>query len=169
MPQTVEVSLWRGKADGHYQTFSVPLRENQTVLDVVTWVQRNADPTLAYRFACRVGMCGSCAMTVNGRPRWTCRTHISKVAGDGGVDGAGEAQIGGCGVADSQDLAATRRGGFVGTLACMAPEQITGAGVTFACDLYALGVTAFQALTGRLPFEGHDFVGQHLGAPPPRP
>ena len=61
----------------------MPLRDNQTVLDVVTWVQRNADPTLAYRFACRVGMCGSCAMTVNGRPRWTCRTHISKVVEDG--------------------------------------------------------------------------------------
>src|SRR5262249_14881297 len=41
------------------------------------------DPTLAYRFACRVGMCGSCAMVVNGRPRWTCRTRVSEVASDG--------------------------------------------------------------------------------------
>src|SRR5262249_26328638 len=41
------------------------------------------DPTLSYRFACRVGMCGSCAMTVNGRPRWTCRTHVSSVAENG--------------------------------------------------------------------------------------
>jgi fumarate reductase iron-sulfur subunit len=82
----IEVSLWRGTANGRYQTFSVPRRESQTVLDVVTWVQRNADPTLAYRFACRVGMCGSCAMTVNGRPRWTCRTHISKVAADGRLE-----------------------------------------------------------------------------------
>jgi len=40
------------------------------------------DATLAYRFACRVGMCGSCAMTVNGVARWTCRTHVSKVAPD---------------------------------------------------------------------------------------
>jgi fumarate reductase iron-sulfur subunit len=79
MQATIEVSLWRGKADGHYQTFTVPREERQTVLDVVTWVQRHADPTLSYRFACRVGMCGSCAMTVNGRPRWTCRTHVSKV------------------------------------------------------------------------------------------
>ena len=86
MAGSIEVSLWRGKADGRYQAFSVPLRENQTVLDVVTWVQRHADPTLAYRFACRVGMCGSCAMTVNGRPRWTCRTHISKVVEDGRVE-----------------------------------------------------------------------------------
>jgi len=82
----IEVAIWRGKADGRYQTFTVPLHESQTVLDVVTWVQRNADPTLAYRFACRVGMCGSCAMTVNGRPRWTCRTHIAKVAEEGRVE-----------------------------------------------------------------------------------
>jgi fumarate reductase iron-sulfur subunit len=80
------VSLWRGGEDGRYQSYSVPLRENQTVLDVVTWVQRNLDPTLAYRFACRVGMCGSCAMTVNGRPRWTCRTHVSRVADAGRLE-----------------------------------------------------------------------------------
>ena len=86
MAGSIEVSLGRGKEDGRYQVFSVPLRENQTVLDVVSWVQRHADPTLAYRFACRVGMCGSCAMTVNGRPRWTCRTHISKVMEDGRVE-----------------------------------------------------------------------------------
>jgi len=49
------------------------------VLDVVTYIQRTLDPTLAYRFSCRVGMCGSCAMTVNGVPRWTCRTHVDKV------------------------------------------------------------------------------------------
>ena len=30
-------------------------------------------------------MCGSCAMTVNGRPRWTCRTHVNKVAKDGAL------------------------------------------------------------------------------------
>lgn len=59
--------------------FDVPAFDNQTVLDVVSWIQQNADPTLSYRFACRVGMCGSCAMMVNGVPRWTCRTHVSKV------------------------------------------------------------------------------------------
>ncbi len=83
MTEMLKVSIWRGKADGGYATYAVPLRENQTVLDVVTHVQRSLDPTLSYRFACRVGVCGSCAMTVNGRPRWTCRTHVSKVV-DGG-------------------------------------------------------------------------------------
>jgi fumarate reductase iron-sulfur subunit len=84
MGRSIEVSLWRGgETGGDYRTYAVPQRDNQTVLDVVTWVQRHADPTLAYRFACRVGMCGSCAMTVNGRPRWTCRTHVARVI-DGG-------------------------------------------------------------------------------------
>jgi fumarate reductase iron-sulfur subunit len=80
------VSLWRGGKDGRYATYSVPRRESQTVLDVVTFVQRHIDPTLSYRFACRVGVCGSCAMTVNGRPRWTCRTHVAKVAGGGRLE-----------------------------------------------------------------------------------
>ena len=65
--------------------FEVPAHDNQTVLDVVSWIQQYADPTLSYRFACRVGMCGSCAMMVNGVPRWTCRTHISKVLDNGSV------------------------------------------------------------------------------------
>lgn len=83
---TITVSIWRGKDDGRYQEFVVPRNESQTVLDVVTYIQREQDPTLAYRFACRVGVCGSCAMTVNGRPRWTCRTHVSKVADNGRLE-----------------------------------------------------------------------------------
>lgn len=76
----LKVTIDRGPdANGAQTAFKVPAYDNQTVLDVVSWVQQNADPTLSYRFACRVGMCGSCAMMVNGVPRWTCRTHISKV------------------------------------------------------------------------------------------
>lgn len=77
---TLSVSVWRGTGSGRFQEFTVPRLASQTVLDVVTHIQRELDPTLAYRFACRVGMCGSCAMTVNGRARWTCRTHVDNVA-----------------------------------------------------------------------------------------
>ncbi|MEM6371718.1 MAG: 2Fe-2S iron-sulfur cluster-binding protein [Pseudomonadota bacterium] len=77
---TLKVTIDRGSDTSGIQTvFDVPAYDSQTVLDVVSWVQQHADPTLSYRFACRVGMCGSCAMMVNGVPRWTCRTHISKV------------------------------------------------------------------------------------------
>nr|WP_282026506.1 2Fe-2S iron-sulfur cluster-binding protein [Limimaricola cinnabarinus] len=82
----LEVSVWRGTGStGSYQTFQVPERDNQTVLDVVSWIQQQIDPSLTYRYACRVGMCGSCAMMVNGKPRWTCRTHVKKVAGKGAI------------------------------------------------------------------------------------
>jgi fumarate reductase iron-sulfur subunit len=77
--ETLRVKVWRGTREGGFDAFEVPAAENQTVLDLVTYIQRQLDPSLSYRFACRVGMCGSCAMTVNGRPRWTCRTHVSKV------------------------------------------------------------------------------------------
>ena len=74
----LSVRVWRGAAEGAFQEFQIPRHASQTVLDVVTYIQRELDPTLAYRFACRVGMCGSCAMTVNGLARWTCRTHVDK-------------------------------------------------------------------------------------------
>jgi fumarate reductase iron-sulfur subunit len=86
MADTLNVLLWRGVEEGKFVAYQVPRRESQTVLDVVTYIQRHIDPTLSYRFACRVGMCGSCAMTVNGRPRWTCRTHVKKVAVDDRIE-----------------------------------------------------------------------------------
>jgi fumarate reductase iron-sulfur subunit len=86
MTDILTVEVWRGGEDGRYRHYEVPQRTSQTVLDVVTYIQRRLDPTLAYRFACRVGMCGSCAMTVNGRPRWTCRTHVAKVVDAGRIE-----------------------------------------------------------------------------------
>lgn len=80
MGTTLNVQVWRGTARGQFVSYEVPLRENQTVLDVVTYIQRHLDSTLTYRFACRVGVCGSCAMTIDGVPRWTCRTRVRQVA-----------------------------------------------------------------------------------------
>ena len=83
---TLAVRVWRGGVEGEFREYDVPRRPTQTVLDVVTHIQRRIDATLAYRFACRVGMCGSCAMTVDGRARWTCRTHVDTVARDGRLE-----------------------------------------------------------------------------------
>ncbi|GMG84846.1 2Fe-2S iron-sulfur cluster-binding protein [Paralimibaculum aggregatum] len=84
---SLHVRVWRGTPEaGDYAAYEVPRYESQTVLDVVSWIQQHLDGALAYRYACRVGMCGSCAMTVNGVPRWTCRTHVGKVAEDGNLE-----------------------------------------------------------------------------------
>jgi len=84
-------------------------------------------------------------------------------------DARGTAKLGDFGVAHLVDLGQTQTGGLIGTLAYMSPEQITGAPITIAADLYSLGVTIFEALTARLPFLGPDFVAQHLGSEPPAP
>ncbi|MEX2163047.1 MAG: 2Fe-2S iron-sulfur cluster-binding protein [Sulfuricaulis sp.] len=79
MAKILKLKVWRGGRDGAFETYELPRQDSQTILDAVTYVQRRIDPTLSYRFACRVGMCGSCAMTVNGKARWTCRTTVSSV------------------------------------------------------------------------------------------
>ncbi len=71
-----------GTTEERTDRFIVEVGERTTVLDALVQVQAEADPTLAFRYACRVGMCGSCAMVVNGRERWTCRTLLSRLGGD---------------------------------------------------------------------------------------
>jgi serine/threonine-protein kinase len=84
-------------------------------------------------------------------------------------DAAGNAKLGDFGTAHLVDFGQTQTGGFLGTVTYMSPEQITGAAIGAAADVYALGVTLFEALTGRPPFLGPDLVAQHLGEPPPPP
>lgn len=73
---SLKVEVWRSAGDATSH-FEVPRLNKQTILDVVTYIQRKLDHTLSYRYSCRVGMCGTCAMTVNGVPRWTCRTQAA--------------------------------------------------------------------------------------------
>lgn len=75
--QAINVEVWRSESSGSFASYMVPRLDKQTILDVVTYIQRKLDNTLSYRYSCRVGMCGTCAMTVNGVPRWTCRTQAS--------------------------------------------------------------------------------------------
>lgn len=75
----LKVFRWTPGFRERIQRFWVPAREGMTVLDALVDVQRRLDPTLAFRYACRVGMCGSCAMVVNGRERWACRTLLKSL------------------------------------------------------------------------------------------
>ncbi len=63
--------------DPRFDDLRVPIFENMAVLDVVIHIQIYLDKSLSFRFSCRVGMCGSCAMYINGRPRLACRTQVS--------------------------------------------------------------------------------------------
>lgn len=65
----------------HFEEHQLQMGEKASVLDALFALQRGPCPDLAFRFSCRVGMCGSCAMVVNGRERLTCSTLI-KTVGD---------------------------------------------------------------------------------------
>src|SRR6059036_863217 len=84
----VTVSVHRSSPDAgarpRFETHQIEVGEKASVLDAVFALQRGPCPDLAFRFSCRVGMCGSCAMVVNGRERWACRTRLASL-GDGPV------------------------------------------------------------------------------------
>ncbi|RPI74997.1 MAG: serine/threonine protein kinase, partial [Desulfobacteraceae bacterium] len=58
------------------------------------------------------------------------------------------------GVASLTDSTRTRTGTIIGTPSYMSPEQVAGKHVEAGSDLFSLGVTLFQLLTGQLPFTG---------------
>lgn len=61
----------------YYQTFTVPYKKGMTVLEGLLYIQQKIDGSLAFRTACRAGICGSCAMHINGSYRLACETQIS--------------------------------------------------------------------------------------------
>jgi succinate dehydrogenase / fumarate reductase iron-sulfur subunit len=67
--------------DGDFQRFrlDIPDESAATMLDVLLRIQREQDASIAFRFACRVSMCGSCGMVINGRERLACKTNVSDI------------------------------------------------------------------------------------------
>lgn len=68
-----------GKEEPHYDSFQIESKKNMTVLDALFLIVEDQDPTLSFRCACRLGMCGSCGMMINGRGRLACRTKIEQM------------------------------------------------------------------------------------------
>src|SRR5579864_9794948 len=58
------------------QTFDVPLRKEWVVLDALNYVKDKLDGSLSFRWSCRMGVCGSCGMMVNGEPKLTCAAFL---------------------------------------------------------------------------------------------
>lgn len=83
MPQghiTVKVQRFDPNADTepYWQKYDVPLRPAMTVLDALFEILNHQDGSLAFRFCCRAGVCGSCAMIIAGKVRLACETQISQ-------------------------------------------------------------------------------------------
>lgn len=58
------------------QRFTVPGDHTTSVLDALLYVQQQLDPTLGLRWSCRMAICGSCGVMVNGIPKLGCKTFL---------------------------------------------------------------------------------------------
>jgi len=61
----------------HKQEYKVPCEANWKVLDAVNFIKDEIDATVSHRWSCRMAVCGSCGMMVNGEPKLTCKTSIN--------------------------------------------------------------------------------------------
>jgi fumarate reductase iron-sulfur subunit len=78
---TLDVFRYRPEEEEEpaFETFQAPYREEWMVLDALNHIKDHVDGTLSYRWACRMGVCGSCGMMVNGEPVLTCATYLESL------------------------------------------------------------------------------------------
>jgi fumarate reductase iron-sulfur subunit len=76
---TIEVSRYNPACDREpgMDSFEVPLHEEWVVLDALNYIKDHLDGSLTFRWSCRMGVCGSCGMMVNGEPKLACSTFLS--------------------------------------------------------------------------------------------
>jgi fumarate reductase iron-sulfur subunit len=78
--RTIELEVFRYLPDKEgqprFQTYKVPYQEDWVVLDALNHIKDYIDGTLTYRWSCRMGVCGSCGMMVNGEPKLTCAAFL---------------------------------------------------------------------------------------------
>jgi succinate dehydrogenase / fumarate reductase iron-sulfur subunit len=71
-----------GKEAPHLETYSVPVTKGMTVLDGLHWIKEHLDSSLSWRSSCRMGICGSCGMFINGLPRLACNNQVVHLHSD---------------------------------------------------------------------------------------
>src|SRR5688500_4245767 len=79
---TLQVARYRpeNETEPTMQEYVVPLRKELSVLDGLNYVKDQLDGSLSFRWSCRMGICGSCGMTVDGEPKLTCGTFLTDYA-----------------------------------------------------------------------------------------
>jgi succinate dehydrogenase iron-sulfur subunit len=84
MEVTFRIRRYHPKSDDrpHTQDCQVPCTPGMTVLDALWWIKEHRDPTLAWRASCRMGVCGSCGMLINGSATLACNTQVAELKSD---------------------------------------------------------------------------------------
>jgi fumarate reductase iron-sulfur subunit len=80
MPDTITLQVTRYEPGLDHepttQPFDVPMRSEWVILDGLNYIKDRLDGSLSYRWSCRMGICGSCGMLVNGEPVLTCASFL---------------------------------------------------------------------------------------------
>ena len=79
---TLQVTRYRPEEETEptFQEYQVPCRKDWVVLDALNYIKDALDGTLTFRWSCRMGICGSCGMNVNGDPKLTCAAFLTDYA-----------------------------------------------------------------------------------------
>jgi fumarate reductase iron-sulfur subunit len=78
--QTVEIEVLRYRpeqeAEPVWQRYTVPYSADMSVLQALQYIKDEIDGSLSFRWSCRMAICGSCGMMVNGKPELSCQTFV---------------------------------------------------------------------------------------------
>jgi fumarate reductase iron-sulfur subunit len=84
MPDNIRLQVARYRPEQQseitFDEYEIPCPKDWVVLDGLNHVKDRLDGTLSFRWSCRMGICGSCGMTVNGEPKLTCATFLADYA-----------------------------------------------------------------------------------------
>ncbi len=74
----IEVLRYRPEQDDEpfYQNYSVAFDDDWSVLQGLQYIKDDLDSTLSFRWSCRMAICGSCGVMINGVPSLGCRTFL---------------------------------------------------------------------------------------------
>jgi succinate dehydrogenase / fumarate reductase, iron-sulfur subunit len=61
----------------YYKTYEMEVEKNELVLDLLNRIKYEHDGSFSYRRSCRHGICGSCAIKVNGKPVLACKENAN--------------------------------------------------------------------------------------------
>ena len=78
--KTIEIEVLRYRPELEetpvWQRYTVPFSDDMSVLQGLQQIKDEQDGTLGFRWSCRMAICGSCGMMVQGRPRLACQTFL---------------------------------------------------------------------------------------------
>jgi fumarate reductase iron-sulfur subunit len=82
MSEKIHINVCRYSPEGggrpETQRFTVPYYADQSVLDALNYIKAELDGSVSFRSSCRMAVCGSCGMVLNGTPRLACSTYLQE-------------------------------------------------------------------------------------------